>query len=574
MLKAILGLMAIFMATAADAAVQTRAALRQSPRAANAGVENLVRATTESAANITPVSVVNPNSGNVMTEETLEDGTTLYTDSATGEKFVMSEEGKLISYIDEDDRIVPQLGVSVKEARDACEAIETFGYNGEFNELTYECMVPIVGTNFGKVIKNSDGDAVAHYPFGSGVQCNAGIFENISVMRRTSQYVIPAMIVGGAGIGAGVGYLVKNKQSSATANVVTTNTSTAGQTTTASQTQASGAGTNSTQTTASANDSKEQIAKDLEILANNVFNGRVDLYCKYLPAKMIDAIEELLQTSGSEKLGSQTVNCLGEKEFLRPDKKMKNPALSLAAWVSRFDNDRRLLESQLAIEEFKTNTNCANAVKVKEFFDKNNGEINVEYVSLSAAKSRPANQKGCLNKNVAEEMIAITYKGKPYGSLQVPNDHVKTAVVNNLKTLSTGVGGTFNNDKFIDAIIKDASDARLSQLQTITNRIKNAKLGSKEKDDLEKKIAELTSQIENDKKKIKGTSIGSFIDKALGNQMVTGALIGAGAGAVGGLIYYFVEGSNTKCEVGDFKTMNLSETYRMPSFRDYLSGKR
>ncbi|MCL2538140.1 MAG: hypothetical protein FWE52_01555 [Alphaproteobacteria bacterium] len=107
--------------------------------------------------------------------------------------------------VNPDDVIVPQLGVSLRVARAACRSITADGYMGMLDETTFQCNIPVVAHNWGGVIRNGGETVMAYVPMGEMFRCNANTFEQVAHLRRSSQWVVPTMIVGGAGIGMGIG---------------------------------------------------------------------------------------------------------------------------------------------------------------------------------------------------------------------------------------------------------------------------------------------------------------------------------------------------------------------------------
>ena len=104
--------------------------------------------------------------------------------------------------------IIPALGVDKCVAERACTGLWADGHQGVFDEATNQCLVPVVAHNWNGIIRVNGQDVMAYAPMGNVFKCGAESFEQVTYMRRSSQWVIPVMIVGGAGIGAGIGAII------------------------------------------------------------------------------------------------------------------------------------------------------------------------------------------------------------------------------------------------------------------------------------------------------------------------------------------------------------------------------
>ena len=108
--------------------------------------------------------------------------------------------------------IIPSLGVDICVARRACTSIWADNHQAIFDEDTLQCLIPAVAHNWSGVIKVSGQDLMVYVPMGEIFKCGNESFEQVRYMRRTSQWVVPVMIVGGAGIGAGIGAIIDANQ--------------------------------------------------------------------------------------------------------------------------------------------------------------------------------------------------------------------------------------------------------------------------------------------------------------------------------------------------------------------------
>ena len=117
--------------------------------------------------------------------------------------------------------VIPMLGVDICVARNACEGIKTDGHSGVFNEATLKCQIPVCAHNWSGIIKKNGEDVCGLVDMGTALRCDANLFDQITAMRRTSQWVTPLMIAGGTGIGAGVGAAIDKSQNKKAAHLAT-----------------------------------------------------------------------------------------------------------------------------------------------------------------------------------------------------------------------------------------------------------------------------------------------------------------------------------------------------------------
>ncbi|MDR0319176.1 MAG: hypothetical protein LBH81_00330 [Rickettsiales bacterium] len=475
------------------------------------------------------VSVVNPNTGNIMEESLLPDGTTLYTDPVSNEKFIMVD-GKLVAYIDENDTMIPMLNATVGQARQICQAIQTHGYIGEFNELTYECMVPIVGIGTGGKISSSDGDAVAFYPFGSVIRCDAGIFDSISVMRRNSQYIVPAMIVGGGLAGAGIGFAVDKYQES-------------------NAKKGDGAGSSATDKTTTGGRvdiSKLTTREEFEKEISRMTNEDVAFWCGSVPK---DTIENILSIMNNGK----TYNCIAELEFSTIYKiPPQNIAFNMETMAKQLNASIKDLNASIewAKQNNIINTQCESVGVVSSRIH------SIEFAFVDSGKDKKSEY---LCNGQPGKMIIMKYNGSYFGKT---NASAGKKYAENLKEDL----GTFKT-YFQDVSSKGLQhfNDRSKEIDQMITAIEKSNLTRSEKDELIAKLRSSQQFYQNTNEK-------GFFSKIWDSNVGRGAIIGTGVGALGGLAYFFYEGSKTKCDVGGFKTLGLDEVYRMPSFREHIQN--
>lgn len=148
-----------------------------------------------------------PITNNALREITDENGNTVWVDPANDNRFAYDINGNLVKLPDNpDDYIIPTLGVTVRTARAACTGIFADEHQGIFDETSYQCLIPVVAHNWGGIIKSDGEDVVAWAPMGEMLKCSGDAFEQVSGLRRSSKWVVPVMIGGGAGIGTLIGW--------------------------------------------------------------------------------------------------------------------------------------------------------------------------------------------------------------------------------------------------------------------------------------------------------------------------------------------------------------------------------
>ncbi|MDR0449051.1 MAG: hypothetical protein LBG89_01135 [Rickettsiales bacterium] len=521
----IIGAMAFSAQVHAAGVEAGRAVLRGAPMPAgnNANLADIVRAS--AAANVRApgdVQVVNPNTGNIMTESFLADGTILYTDPVTGEKFVMAG-GKLVAYMDEDDRMVPALNVNVGTARNVCNAIEAYGYQGEFNELTYECMVPIVAVGTGGKISSGDGDAVAFYPFGSYVKCDAGMFDTISVMRRNSQYIVPAMIVGGGLAGAGIGLAVDKYQEGQAKKKVDANAAAAG-----AEAGVAAASSGSKLST------KQDFLAEIERIKKQMDANDTTFWCASLPRDVANNIK-------STMAAGTTWNCIAQSELKYPN---QGDAFMFDVIAGNLNNAKDMLS--------RTNRECQPALDIMNYIN-------------NTAKFEYAPSIKCAGKTGPAVTIKYSVDGqwKYFGDNEILEGKRRANEMSSkLEALVKNLPPVGNFDKA--QYMADRAN-RVNELKLLEPQIAGSNLSQSEKNDLYIIINDLSKlYIKQDGEKQ------SIFGKIWDSNVGRGAILGTAVGAVAGTAYFFYEGANTKCDIGGFKSIGLDDTFRMPSFRDFI----
>ncbi|MCL1902713.1 MAG: hypothetical protein FWG18_03770 [Alphaproteobacteria bacterium] len=150
-----------------------------------------------------------PITNNELREVIDANGNIVWFDPANDNRFEFDAEGNMRKLPDDpDEYIIPKLGVTVATARRACLGIYADTHQAIFDEAAYQCLIPVTLKDSGKVRQVGGNDVVAWAPMGNNFKCSKEAFENVSRMRKTSHWVVPVMVAGSAGIGAGIGAIM------------------------------------------------------------------------------------------------------------------------------------------------------------------------------------------------------------------------------------------------------------------------------------------------------------------------------------------------------------------------------
>lgn len=200
----------VVMCSASDSySVSVRSGKKQNARVAS----NLAPVATSPSGikNSNNSSFVSPKTGNRLNQIFTPDGQYYWLDIITGEKWV-TKNGVLTIYDSSSEDLIPLLGVNLTRAQAACASLGVGNYVGQFNPETNECDIPVVATNWsGDITKN--GQVVMEYvPMGTQFSCSKNSFDQVSALRRSSQWVMPLLVVGSSGIGFGIDYAMDSKK--------------------------------------------------------------------------------------------------------------------------------------------------------------------------------------------------------------------------------------------------------------------------------------------------------------------------------------------------------------------------
>ncbi len=547
--------------------------------------------------------VVNPATGNTLTEGLLPDGTTvLYTDPVTRDQFVMNDAGQLVLFIDEDAAEIPSLSTTVGVARRACQSISAGEYRAEFNELTYDCMVPAVAMNWGGTISKGGDEVVAYVPMGSTFTCNADAFSGVNALRRSSQWVVPLMVVGGAGAGYGIGYAVDNaaekkqqeRDDKLRANLTAAMTSEAGQAAFMSSSDmrqflqsnsstSSSSELNTVQTIIAGGNIDPQKLRDalnrdlvdlnrklsaIDTSAKTINRGtprdkRCDVYATFLAL-----VNTANKNCGDPKITNdniyerkvQCVECCTDdiKNLTKSVQKDVDRVLYVNArksgtLIDNFDLAYNT-DGGISINVGPKNGNSTTFAQVRAAYNQLNCKSTMDTVTINLSEAQKIQEQINMLERVLKtlENEGIYVKGSDNTT-----QSGSTSFDQQLSSLSESASGTSQTlSEIMEKMLSDAFDSLNYQTDEEGNFITTS--GEVQYDEDGEEIAGSEEQKVAIKK--------SFF----GRKGTKGAAIGAGVGAAAGVTYWALEGASVHCNVAGMADIKLKKTYSIPTFREYI----
>jgi len=517
--------------------------------------------------------------------------------------------------------VLPLLGVDVCVARTACAGIKADGHPGVFDEKTTTCKIPVCAHNWSGVIQKSDEDVCTLVDMNTAVTCNADLFDQIDNMRRSSQWVIPLAVVGGAGIGAGIGALIDKKQEAKASEI------------------ASKSNANDKAFEDMKNAIPDQITfmgtsynlkqpKDIEALKVAIKNS------KDLPNKITEA-NDLIDSCAKEMFSELvSIEVKGSKKWGRI--KISEETTSCSADDNKYiycqfqnihadgnkkgDCDKGNFVNVKNINSYLSDVGSTHPKK-EDFYYGNNNKNNYP-MKLPNGTCYFRDSQGSGETDVFATVQADLWRTEFLTNYRT-NVKVDPASTNKFRAdlknslmsynfsknqvSANGVNGQIMNyvlvmgPKFstildlkaskqctpdaINAILPSENNIAGSSTNNILMESYGALLALQKYGNMDGNLdaflaalnfidvyasavanynAGLGLEIEENFGKKRG-----FFQKAIGR----GLLIGGGVGAVAGLGYWFAEGSSTFCNVGGLEQVKLKKSYSIPSFRDYLFNK-
>ncbi|MCL2748521.1 MAG: hypothetical protein FWE50_00395 [Alphaproteobacteria bacterium] len=521
--------------------------------------------------------------------------------------------------------VIPMLGVDICVARNACEGIKADGHSGVFDETKMKCQIPVCAHNWSGVIKKGGEDVCGLVEMGTALRCDANLFDQITVMRRTSQWVAPLMAAGGAGIGAGVGAIIDKNQNAKAAHLATL-----------------------------ANENEAAYKGGQAGAAKIMFDGR-----PYdLPAQ---AAELRAALSGNRNLDNkiqQAINLINNctarifHDLVRLDvdgfRKWGRIKVTVGSDCTSdvHDNSVKFCQFQNIHASTDKTADCSKVSFVRAsnfsnpylpnnkhqnpkleeyyFYPENNGNLMSGEISSATCLFRDSQGSAELDNDATIQMDLWRMNFLTryiMMATQAQNSKFKSDLVtalNKFEFSASSVDSGVNNYDILNWIVvrsKNDSDNfgnvpnGTCNWQGINSLLPGEEyLGSAASvaDDSTKNIlmeaygallalrahGNLNAELEAlfgvlDSIQVNAVGIGGIheglgdrINKDLGKdrpwyQTATarGALIGGLAGAAGGLGYWFAEGASTFCNVGGFEQVKLNKSYSVPTFREYLLNK-
>jgi hypothetical protein len=497
--------------------------------------------------------------------------------------------------------ILPTLGVDICIARKACSGIQINGHSGIFDETTTTCKIPVCAYNWSGIIKKDTEDVCTYVDMNKVITCNADLFEQIDSMRRTSQWVVPLAVAGGAGIGTGVGALIDNKQNKKAENL-------------ALIADEVGAKFDKTITFAGKNYKLPEDADELKVAikANHDLKAKINKVNTLIDECTKNMFVELTSNTvnGKPKWGriklTNGSDCASSDHDVNKVKycQFQNPH---SGTNSKADCAKNLYKETPFNDDYLKSVNSTNPIS-SYFNSWGNWGRDATCYFRDSLGSGEANVHATIQSDLATIEFLKNY-------IQTfSNDPDRQILVNLLKkfkfesNFSTSGASNVNKDILNWVIVKSEDNTKFNiisggscntrELDNILN-INNTNsmssgassnilfeafgalsvlksIGVSLSDDLNTLLNTLILSDEILEIKGLGDSIRSelgadrpFFKTAKGR----GLLIGSGVGAVAGLGYWFAEGAGTFCDVGGLEQVKLKKSYSIPSFRDYLINK-
>lgn len=510
--------------------------------------------------------------------------------------------------------VLPLLGVDACIARKACSGIQADGHSGVFDETTSTCKIPVCAHNWSGIIRKDDEDVCALVEMNKAITCNADLFDQIDSMRRSSQWVVPLAVVGGAGIGAGIGAIIdknQNEKAEKLASIADANEA---------EIKATGGKT----LTLKFAGKTYKLPEDIDAL-KKALRGDATLQVKISEANtLIDnctasMFEELTsqQVNNKPKWGriKLTTNGLDCESPEHNNNKVKYCQFqNMRANVNEIaDCAKNLYKGTPFNDEYQKGVNSTNPFS--SYF-KSWGEwtrdatcyfrdsLGSGEANISATIQADLATTELINKYIArgndgapsdfrKNLVAALKKFEFNSSLTTSgvsgsdNDVLNWVTVKSTdgKTTFSSVGGTCDKSKLNEILKVDDDDMTGGISNNILFEAYGALAALKSFNSLDSDLDSLLTVL-GDIDTFGGDvltiqeGLGDDIRKDLGKKRPffktatgRGLLIGSGVGAVAGLGYWFAEGSSTFCNVGGMEQVKLKKSYSIPSFRDYLFNK-
>ncbi|MFA7188285.1 MAG: hypothetical protein WC137_02320 [Alphaproteobacteria bacterium] len=510
---------------------------------------------------------------------------------------------------DEDDcgEVLPLLGVNKCVAKTACTGIKADGHSGVFNEETSTCQIPVCAHNWSGVIQKDDEDVCALVDMNKAITCNADLFDQIDNMRRSSQWVVPLTVVGGAGIGTGIGALVDKKQNAKAENLASIADT--------NEAEVKATGGKTVEVTFAGTKYKlpsEADALKKALLGNNALidkinnaNGLIDNCAaqmfvditsktvngkpKWGRIKITDGSDCTSQTTDKVKYcqfqnmnttSNAIADCAGNVyipvNFNNPyPSSAVNPSERLydyGSWTldatcyfrdsqgsGEADVSATIQEDWARMQFLQNYVNVVKADDSQSRIDLQNKLRKFDFNNAGFADSQKAS-----NYNILNWVYIKSFDDKTQFS-SIPSQKCDTDAVSQMLNTTSEVATNNATNILFEAYgalyALKGSGSLDAQLEALLIALGNIETFSSDVLTIYEGLGE---EIRKDLGKKR-----PFFKTAMGR----GLIIGAGVGAVAGVGYWFAEGSSTFCNVGGLEQVKLKKSYSIPSFHDYLYEK-